>query len=318
MLTADFFSRYQVLPRAPWEGLVGSLFGGMERLTGLKVSFEGTLPEAGPVLIATNSTQKYDFMPIRVELRRRGIKAVTVTKAKNYHSGPARFVLSRVGVVPVSSRGYLLVADFLSVHGRRPEEAEYRALRRHLVDGDPLPAGEPYEALQRTPRALLGLRFDPGAETYRVAVQRVHDFTMAETVRLSREAATAGYHVQMYPEGTVSRSLGQGRSGVVQLAQALSLPVVPCGMNGCAEGFVGKSARTRKGHVVVRFGAPLQVDGLPSGFRPFHADDEQTHQAALERQTERVMAGIEALLDPQYRRGAQVTTDASQGTHRFV
>jgi len=53
-----------------------------------------------PVLIATNSTQKFDFLPIRWALHKRGVKLVTITKAKNYHSRPVCLFLGKTGVCP--------------------------------------------------------------------------------------------------------------------------------------------------------------------------------------------------------------------------
>src|SRR6185295_13004209 len=119
MLDRDFFRDYQATPSPFWGALAGGAFRTMERLTGTRVVFEGLerLPKT-PALLATNSTQKYDFMPIRCALDALGIRAVTITKGKNYHQPVMAFLLGQLGVVPLASRGYLLAVDFQALLGR--------------------------------------------------------------------------------------------------------------------------------------------------------------------------------------------------------
>ncbi|MBL8950430.1 MAG: 1-acyl-sn-glycerol-3-phosphate acyltransferase [Myxococcaceae bacterium] len=319
MLDRRFFETYRVCPSPPWERAVATAWSAMERLTGTRVRFENleALPST-PALIATNSTQKYDFMPIRNELKRRGIPTVTVTKGKNYHQPVMAFLLERLGVVPLASRGYLILIDFRTVFGRRPDDAEYRALRSHLDVGTPLPAH--LANLDHAPRTLLGYPFDPSADTWRSLVHRVYAAVMAETRRLASVAVAAGHHVQMYPEGTVSGRLGQGRIGAVQLAWALQLPIVPCGMSGCPGAFRGGAPVLKGGEVTVRFGAPYSLprDFLPPGFMPFEPEHESRHRAALDAATGELMQHIDALLDAPFQRREGFSGDGTRGTHRFL
>ena len=114
VLDRDFFRSYRALPAPFWEWAVSRAW----RAIGKRVVFAGFTAPASPVVFATNSTWKYDFMPFRVELERRGIPAVTITKGKNYHARAQGFLLQRLGVVPIVSRGYLLLVDFLAEIGR--------------------------------------------------------------------------------------------------------------------------------------------------------------------------------------------------------
>lgn len=319
MLDRAFLSSYRVLPARPWEAGVTGVFRAMGRLTRTRVERTGFAWPASPVIFASNSTQKYDFMLLRAESARLGLPVVTVTKAKNYHS-PARTILENTGVVPIGSKGYVLLLDFRSVHGRRPDEGEYRAMRRHLDEGDPLPETAPFRALQGQPREILGHRFAPTDTTWREAIRQVYAAMMAETVRLSREAVRAGYNIHMYPEGTVSSRLGVGRVGVMQLARALGVPVVPVGMSGCREVFRGQSAALRGGTMEMRFGEPYLPDftALSGDFRPFHPDDERAHRAALQAATDDLMERINGLLWPSVRRAEGFVPDGTQGTRRFL
>lgn len=321
MLDRRFFADYRVLPSPFWERTFGDLWAGMQRASGTTVHFENVeaLPGA-PVLLATNSTQKYDFMPFREELLRRRIPAVTVTKGKNYHSKVMGFLLGRLGVVPIASRGYILLVDFLRTVKRRPSEDEYRALRRYLDQGAPLPEGDAFQRLESTPRVILGHTFDPSREPYRATLRRVYASVMAETVRLSREAAQAGHHVQMYPEGTVSGRLGQGRIGAVQLAWTLKLPIVPVGLNGMRAAFRGQGLRLRGGPIRAVFGQPytLPADFLPKDFVPFDPEHEERHRGTLQAATDALMERLDGLLDADCRRQAGFETDGTQGTRRFL
>ena len=321
MLDRAFFANYPDLPAAPWERGAARVFTAMQRAsrTDVRLINLDALPHR-PVLIATNSTQKFDFLPIRAALRERGARVVTVTKGKNYHQPVMRFLLERLGVVPLASRGYLLLVDFVSVMKRRPTDYEYRALRRHVDEGEPLADTALAQHLEQTPRELLGHRFVPGAEHYRDLIRRVYCAVMGETLRLSREAVGAGYHVQMYPEGTVSSRLGEGRIGAVQLAWALGLPIVPAGMSGCRRAFRGQTPVLKGGSISIRFGGAYELpeDLLPSDFRPFDPEHEARHRPALQAATEQLMARLDALVDPDHRREPGLESDGTRGTRRFL
>ena len=319
MLDLDRFARYAIVPSPRWIRGTGALLDVNAALTRSRVVVEGTehLPET-PALVATNSTQKYDFMPIRWALHRRGVRMVTITKAKNYHSRPFAYFLGKTGVVPLASRGYFLVLDFQRVHRRRPTEDEYRALRTYLSDGTPLPDSLALRALETTPRGLLGETFAPSSETYRDVLARLYRRMMGESLRLCREALDAGYHVQIYPEGTVSTRLAEGRIGAVQFALALGVPIVPAGMNGCRAGM--RSVFLGGGEIRVRVGAPYVFPKatVPDDFRPFDPDHERACRAALQAGTDDLMGRIDALLDPELRRAPGFRGDGTRGTSRFL
>lgn len=118
------------------------------------------------------------------------------------------------------------------------------------------------------------------------------------------KAVATGHHVHIYPEGTVSPRLATGRRGAVQLAHALGLPIVPVGMSGCPDAFVGATPVPKRGHIRVRIGAPLAVH-LPPTHEAFRRSDERTHRAALDHATARLMDALDGLLDAPYRRHAE-------------
>lgn len=320
MLDLAYLARYQVLPSRWWEGAVAGVFTRYEDATGTRLTLHGFEAPARPVLYATNSTQKYDFMTFRSAMRRSRQPIVTVTKAKNYHSLPMRMVLERTGVIPLASRGYVILVDARAVFGREASDEEYRAMRDHLDRGSELPPGPQFEALRARSRSLLGVEFDARASSVRDLWRRVYASLLGEALRFARESIDAGFSVQIYPEGTVSSRLSKGRIGAMEFARALGLEVVPVGMSGCREVFAGPSLRLRGGAVDLRFGKAYNPDltGLHEGFVPFDPEHEERSRAVLERATGDLMDRIDALLSPEYQRREGFVPDGTRGTRRFL
>jgi 1-acyl-sn-glycerol-3-phosphate acyltransferase len=320
MLDLDYLARYRVLPDPLWEGAVAGGFGRCEDLTRTRLALHDFAPPESPVLYATNSTQKYDFMTFRSAMRRRGQRIVTVTKAKSYHDRLMEPVLARTGVIPLASRGYVILADTTRTAGRRPTEEEYRACRDHLDRGAELPSTAFFDGLRTRPRSILGVPFDPATRGLREAWRAVYRALLGEALRFAREAVAAGFSIHIYPEGTVASRLGKGRVGVIQLAQALGVRVVPVGMSGCRQVFLGASAALRGGTVDLRFGAAYLPDlaALPGGFRAFDPDDEDRHRATLQGATDALMTRIDALLAPAYQHRDDHLHDGTLGTRRFL
>lgn len=259
-------------------------------------------------------------MTFRSAMRRAGQRVVTVTKARNYHSPAMRPVLERTGVVPLASRGYVILVDASRVLGRRPTEDEYRAMRDHLDRDAPLPDDAAFDALRSRPRDVLGVRFEPSREALRATWRRVYRALLGEALRLSREAVAAGFSVQMYPEGTVSSRLGRGRIGAMTFAKALGVEVVPAGMSGCREVFRGATLGLRGGTVDLRFGEAYTPDlsGLADDFEPFDPDHEDRARPVLQRATDDLMGRLDALLAPAYQRREGHEPEGTRGTRRFL
>ena len=282
----------------------------------VEVSGLENLP-SGPAIFAPNHTHKFDFFPLRCALLHRGLQLMTWIKARDYRQPAMRWILGKGGNIPLCSRGYLIASDFAAVQGRRPSEAEYRALRRHVDEGSPL--DEPLDGGLRRSRRIadVAVDFDRG---YREAIRQAYAVLMQETLRLARIGRDAGRHQHIYPQGATSRQLTPGHPGAVQAALALDVPIVPVGMSGCREVFVGRGhPLTRGGRVVIRFGTPFAVSRsmVPASFRPFHPDDEDAHQAALQAETDRLMAAINELCEPAYRFADDGVSDAKRGVARF-
>jgi 1-acyl-sn-glycerol-3-phosphate acyltransferase len=104
--------------------------------------------------------------------------------------------------------------------------------------------------------------------------------------RLARAVLAAGEPLIIFPEGGISRSgrPGKGQPGIIALAAATRVPILPAAIRGAFEAFPRQRRLPRRGRVSVAFG-PL----LP----PPPAADRATQRALIGR----LMTGIEALLD---------------------
>jgi 1-acyl-sn-glycerol-3-phosphate acyltransferase len=273
----------------------------------------------GQFIIATNHTHKMDFLPLRAPLLYRGYEFVSWVKARAYKDPAMGTFLKYTGNVPISSRGYLIAADYWDLFGERPTEEEYRALRDHVDKSKPLPDGERYLALQNTPRRMLGLFFHPNTFTYQHAIQQLYYELMQIALRMTRQAIHRGAHVQIYPQGAVSSRLTRGYNGIIHASLALGLPIVPVGISGCREVFVNGGPRTGPGDIIVRFGEPYEIDRstLPSDLRPFHPEDEARYRDLLRSHVDVVMDRLNDTLEPDYQRISEDFYDGKEGLDRF-
>lgn len=271
----------------------------------------------GPAIICPNHTHKFDAIPIRCTFLDHGMQLMTWIKARDYKHAALRWVLGNGGNIPLVSRGFLIAADFANVFRRKPTEDEYRQLRAHVDDDVPL--DDALSEKLSPSRTLSGVRVD-FSRGYRHALREAYHTLMLESLRHARHGRDLGRHQHIYPQGATSKQLTPGHPGAVQAALALHLPIIPIGLSGCREVYVGKDHPfTRGGSVTLRIGTPIDVPPsiVPPSFRPFHPDDEDAFRVPLQAQTDVIMNAINDLCDPAYRFADDLRSDAKQGVGRF-
>lgn len=288
-----------------WAWGAASIWMGMYKPTpGVRVVYENleALPQR-PVIIAMNHTQFYDFLPLRSPLLFRGKQFVSWVKARAYRNPYAANFLMRTGNIPICSKGYILASDFYALFERAPTEEEYRAMRANLDRQEPFPQDEVFDILQHRKRDILARPFDPKKETWREAMRNISYEFMLITLDKTRQCVDRGQHVHVYPQGTIDARLIPGKTGIIQTALALDLPILPVGVSGCTDGFY-KNTPWPMPHTTftVRFGdTPYVVprDEFPPSYRPFHPDDEAPYKDRLQRHVDVIMNQLNALLDPE-------------------
>ncbi len=295
----------------------------MKRLTGTHVALEGIerFPTSS-ALLACNSTHKMDWFFFQELFMNLGLRAPIISKGKNWHEPTARFGCHFLDALPMVSKGYILGVDLKDVLGERPEENLYRRVRGYVDRGED-PGDDPViRRILTEPRDVLGASFDPTHMTYREFVRELYyRFQNEHLLRMCRDMIHQNHHVHIYPQGTVSSRLSRGRIGVIELARALDIPIIPLGLSGAPKVFINEELPILKGgEVTIRIGEPMHVDDLdlPDDFKPFFPDHEELYRDTLQDAADELMEQINALLDPPYQWAPDRESDGKQGVTRFI
>ncbi len=332
MLDLARLDRLRLVRRPFSQRFFGRALGANYRwFPGIELRFENEdrIPDR-TVIYAMNHTDRYNYWPFQYALWKR-LDRFTATWVKGkYYEGwfLSRFMESMLQL-PTVSRGYLITRDFVSVMKRTPTDREY-ALLREAVDaravGDvaalPGPPEIP-EMLLRKARNPIGVAYDPAETDYADYICDLFHAMMARFVSLNRKAMEIGLDLLVFPQGTRSKRLLPGHTGIAQIALHLEVPIVPVGCNGCDGVYPGPSPVGQRGRIVYRFGEPIFYDELSrfhveEAYAPFSAMAERDHGAQFQGVASLVTDRIEELLDPEYRRAATDGEDIEQGSDRFV
>lgn len=159
----------------------------------------------------------------------------------------------------------------------------------------------------------------PHPAEFAARFQERFDALAAEVVRLNREALEHGHHVLVFPEGTRSRRLSRGRTGLVQMALHLEAPIVPVGCSGSDRLYPDRLPFSRGGRVIYRLGRPFwpRDFGLEEAFVPLTAGASRRLGERFQEFTDRMMDRIDALLDPEYRSSGE-PSGQEEGAERFL
>lgn len=324
MLDLQLYRRIRLSPRPLLQRWIADFFLRVDyRNVRIDVEHAERIPD-GPVLFAMNHTDNFNYWPFQYWMHRhRRRYTATWVKGKNYEHPVVATFMRWTNNIPIASRGYLITRDFVDTMGRRPTPEEYRTLRDAVNELTPVPAqGVPAPITSRA-RDMLGRRFQPDQEGYAEALEDLYAQMMRCFLEVNRSALEMGLDLLVFPQGTRSIRLSRGRIGVAQAALALGVSVVPVGCNNCDLVYPGRSALSRPGVVTYRIGEPFTpqdfADLTPNGpFEPFTRDVEGRYRSRFQAMTDRIMDGIDRLLDERHRFSEDRTSDGSRGTHRFL
>jgi len=282
------------------------------------------LPTDRRVFFAMNHTDRYNYWPFQYQMYRQGFPFTATWVKGKYYKNPlvARF-LDSCNNIPLPSRGYVITTEFQLSQGRAPHGEEYRLLR-DVVDG------RIDEKESRIHASAEVRRFidESNSEGHSLAahIEEVFSSMMREVVRLTREALEVhGNNVLVFPQGTRSKRLPRGHTGLAQMAQHLGTDIVPVGCNGTDHAYPTSSPFSKGGRVVYRIGAPLSPEGselsdlrITAPFEPFSHAASTEHGEALQEITDVVMRKINELLDAEYQFSDDLGSDGVEGMGRFV
>jgi len=282
------------------------------------------IPRDRGVFLAMNHTDRYNYWPFQYQMYRQGDLRFTVTwvKGKYYENKLMGAFMDSMNNIPLPSRGYVITTEFRKHHQRVPKQEEYRALR-DVVDhrtsaSDAADKGGPAVA------ALLSAEGPP--DQYLQRFDALFDAMMREVTRLTRLGLEElELNVLIFPQGTRSKRLSVGHTGLMQMAQHLGHAIVPVGCNGSDKAYPGSSPFSKGGRLVYRIGKPLELDGPELGefrvtepFEPFTPAAAAAHNDKFKAATDVVMHKINDLLDEEYRFSDDLSSDGVAALDRFL
>lgn len=306
MVDIEYLENIHLVTDPLGQMLMGHLFLGPNFNIISKVDIRIENPERIPrgenVIFAMNHTDRFNYWPFQYKMwRMKALPWTTVwVKGKYYRNRFLAKGLDWCNLIPVPSMGYLIEEFFMKKTQRRLTKDEYRAVR-DVVDGK-YDAGASIPGPAADALRLLGDDFVEYLRDYYEAV-------MERVAALSRYALLEkNLNIIIFPEGTRSTQLGEGRTGIAQLALHTGVKVVPVGCNNSDQLYPGASPVAKSGRIIYRIGEPLSIDKefkefkISDKFKLLSKESQLKYKDQFEGATRLIMLSIGELLDEKYRR----------------
>lgn len=326
MLDLDRLERI-VLTRRPKGQLVVGRFGlaldyRFPKRTEIVIENASRIPPKGGVFLAMNHTDRYNYWPLQYQMWRLGLPfTATWVKGKYYENRLIGAFMDSTNNIPLPSRGYVIATEFRKLVGRPPKDEEYRLLR-DLVDEKATPG----DVLERAKETAVAELLSPDASKYLQSFDALFERMLRRVIDINRQAIEElELNVLVFPEGTRSRTLQKGHTGLAQITQYLGAPIIPIGCNGSDKVYPGNSPLAKGGRIVYRVGHALPVDGpelrehrVPNDVLPFTKEASQKYGDRYRAITDVVMSRISELVDPEYRASERESSEKTAGIRRFL
>lgn len=265
------------------------------------------IPRGESVIFAMNHTDRFNYWPFQYKLlKMREFPFTTVwVKAKYYKNAFLAKGLDLCNLIPVPSMGYLIEEFYRKRFNHKMDKGLYRAVK-DMIDGRIAHAGPQERAAVEAIQAM--------GEQFAEFIRGYYEEVMEKVAELSRIAlCEKQLNLIIFPEGTRSVTLSEGRTGLAQLALHTEKRIVPVACNNSEEVYTGSLPFAKSGRITYRIGEPLSVHDRLKEFRirePFRLlsrESQQRYREQFEGVTRIVMACIEGMLDEKYRRGCSAT-----------
>jgi len=265
------------------------------------------IPRGESVIFAMNHTDRFNYWPFQYKLlKMREFPFTTVwVKAKYYKNAFLAKGLDLCNLIPVPSMGYLIEEFYRKRFNHKMDKGLYRAVK-DMIDGRIAGAGPQERAAVEAIQAM--------GEQFAEFIRGYYEDVMEKVAELSRIAlCEKQLNLIIFPEGTRSVTLSEGRTGLAQLALHTEKRIVPVACNNSEEVYTGSLPFAKSGRITYRIGEPLSVHDrlkefrIGEPFRLFSRESQQRYREQFEGVTRIVMACIEGMLDEKYRRGCSAT-----------
>ena len=260
------------------------------------------IPRDENVIFAMNHTDRFNYWPFQYKMWHMKCFPYTTVWVKGKYYGNALLAkgLDLCNLIPVPSMGYLIEEFYKKKFKRRLDRDVYRDVR-DVVDGV-------YDGNEAWPKAAADALHEMG-ENFVDFVRDYYDMVMEQVAELSRIALyEKDLNLIIFPEGTRGTKLGEGRTGLAQLALHTGKKIVPVGCNNSDAVYTGSLPFAKSGWITYRVGEPLSLDNqmkefkIEEPFTLFSKESQQKYKKQFEEVTRVVMEHINELLDEKYRR----------------
>ncbi len=259
------------------------------------------IPRGETVIFAMNHTDRYNYWPFQWKMWRSRLFPYTTVwvKGKYYRNTTMAKFLDWCNLIPVPSMGYLIEEFYRKKFKRKIDVNEYRIIK-DLIDGK-RQLGEALKKL--TPETAVLLK-----ENFMEFIRSYHEAVMNRVAEISRKALLEkNLNLIIFPEGTRSLKLGEGKTGLAQLAIHTEKTIVPVGCSNSDAVYTGTLPLARSGRITYRVGEPLSFGNqlkdfrIPDGFRLFSKESQKKYREQFEAVTKIVMDSINRIVDEKYR-----------------
>jgi len=277
----------------------------------IKLENMENIPKGEAVIFAMNHTDRFNYWPFQYKLwRAKDYPFTTVwVKGTYFNNKILGQLLKLCNTFPVPSKGYIIRELFQKTFRRTTTRDEYRMIKDLLDKKIALP--DALNSATQEVRDLLSEKWEWMSDAGASFLQFIENnyFTMMEKVAQISLGALfeKKLSIIIFPEGTRSVKLSEGRSGIAQLALKSEKAVIPVGCNGSEVVYPGSSPFARSGTITYSIGKPMTVHDqlkefrIKEKFQLFSRESQQKHKGAFEGATEAIMRNIDALLDDRYR-----------------
>jgi len=267
MVNIEFLDKIN-LSTSPWaQNFMGHAILGpnYNLFAKVKIKIENieNIPKGEPVIFAMNHTDRFNYWPFQYKLwSTKEYPFTTVwVKGTYFNNKILGHLLKRCNTFPVPSKGYIIRELFKKTYQRTTTRDEYRMIKDLLDNKISLP--EVLHSATQEVRDLLsenwGRMSDAGA-SFLEFIENNYYAMMGKVAQISLGALfEKKLSIIIFPEGTRSVKLSEGRSGIAQLALRSEKTVIPVGCNGSETVYPGSSPIAKSGTITYRIGKPMTV-----------------------------------------------------------
>jgi 1-acyl-sn-glycerol-3-phosphate acyltransferase len=266
------------------------------------------IPKAGPFVIAMNHTSAFDSAPFQCQLYNwfklfEGKPKYTTSWVKGEHMkfGFVDRFYEDVGFIPVLSKTYFLNQLYRNGFGKDPRKFEGLKTIKKVLNGNMNLADARKEHSEPDTKAEVGAFLD------RIdLIGDYHERLVARSGELTYKALENGLKPIIFPSGTRSKRLGNGRPGLAQFALHSNVPIIPVGCSGHVYhlGLVPIPTPFAKTKFVIGEPVDLRQFTIPERFALFSKESQIEHADKFEGANKAIMMAINELLDTTYQNNA--------------